>query len=256
MKKLLILILAFILFGCAKQPVSVDDKGKSDASWQQFLNANKLELKPYRINLSLRFGKEGDTRRVTAILWGNDTKTLRLDVMAGVGAVIAKIFEDKEHFLVNAPRENKAYFSEGTTKPLLKVGVPVPFNLSHLASLLNGDYSGSFGTNILSYSEDDKGNKIFELAQSPNGKLIVNQQNQPIKWQEHVSNNTGWTMQIDLDDNSSPRKLTLTHSDGQKAILLVKDRETITTPFTDEQLKISIPENTDILPLSSFKTIR
>ena len=49
-----------------------------------------------------------------------------MDVMAGIGAVVAKIWESGDEFLVYSPTENRAFFHQGSNKPLLRVGVPVP----------------------------------------------------------------------------------------------------------------------------------
>lgn len=150
MKKLALLCCFLLACACAKQPSTADlgpeAQARLENRWQKFTGASDAApLAPYRLQMSLRFGTEGDTRRVTALFWGNGGRQLRLDVMAGVGAVVAKILEDGQHFLVYSPGENKAYFYQGAVKPLLKVGVPVPFDLEHLADLLNGRYAAVFG---------------------------------------------------------------------------------------------------------------
>ena len=91
MKKLVIFCCLALLCACARQPVletSPENRAVLEQRWQKFAavsSADKSE--PYRLQLSLRFGTEGDTRRVTALFWGNSERQLRLDVMAGVGAV-------------------------------------------------------------------------------------------------------------------------------------------------------------------------
>ena len=101
----------FMASACARQPVTVppaDGAGR----WQAFVaRSEAIKEAPYLLNASLRFGTEGDTRRVTALLWGNDSRSLRMDVMAGIGAVVAKIWESGDEFLVYSPTENRAFFS-------------------------------------------------------------------------------------------------------------------------------------------------
>lgn len=139
MKKILCLIvLMFMASACARQPSIVPPADSADR-WQAFVaRSGAVKEAPYLLNASLRFGTEGDTRRVTALLWGNDSRSLRMDVMAGIGAVVAKIWESGDEFLVYSPTENRAFFHQGSNKPLLRVGVPVPFALDELAALLNG----------------------------------------------------------------------------------------------------------------------
>ena len=126
MKKILCLIvLMFMASACARQPSTVPPADSADR-WQAFVaRSGAVKEAPYLLNASLRFGTEGDTRRVTALLWGNDSRSLRMDVMAGIGAVVAKIWESGDEFLVYSPTENRAFFHQGSNKPLLRVGVPV-----------------------------------------------------------------------------------------------------------------------------------
>ena len=146
MKKILCLIvLMFMASACARQPSTVPPADSADR-WQAFVaRSGAVKEAPYLLNASLRFGTEGDTRRVTALLWGNDSRSLRMDVMAGIGAVVAKIWESGDEFLVYSPTENRAFFHQGSNKPLLRVGVPVPFALDELAALLNGRLVTVFG---------------------------------------------------------------------------------------------------------------
>ena len=124
MKKIIVFCCLVLLCACARQPVlqtSPENRAVLEQRWQKFAALGAAEKsKPYRLQLSLRFGTEGDTRRVTALFWGNSQRQLRLDVMAGVGTTVAKILEDGQHFLVYSPSENKAYFYQGATKPLLQ----------------------------------------------------------------------------------------------------------------------------------------
>lgn len=50
-----------------------------------------------------------------------------------------------------------------------------------------------------------------------------------------------------------PRRLTLTHSNGKRAILLVKEREKPAKAFTEEQMRLTLPEGVPLLPLSQYK---
>ena len=101
MKKIIVFCCLALLCACARQPVletSPENRAVLEQRWQKFAAigaVDKLDkAEPYRLQLSLRFGTEGDTRRVTALFWGNSQRQLRLDVMAGVGTTVAKILED------------------------------------------------------------------------------------------------------------------------------------------------------------------
>lgn len=252
----LLLVMAGLLTACAaqspRQQAPAADPASARAVWQALLSQSARHPEaPYRLNMSLRFGKDGDTRRVTALLWGNNDHALRLDVMAGVGAVVANILEDGTHFLVYAPHENRAYFHQGSTRPLLKVGVPVPLALTDLSALLNGRYAAVFGTAEGTATSAGNGCLAFALPGRPGGVLEVDAGGLPRRWREDGSR--GWTMEVAYDDASLPRRLNLTHANGQKAIVLVKQRDAAVSPFTQSQLSLSLPENAPLLPLSRYR---
>ena len=258
MKKLVIFCCLALLCACARQPVletSPENLAVLEQRWQKFAAVSSADKSdPYRLQLSLRFGTEGDTRRVTALFWGNSQRQLRLDVMAGVGTTVAKILEDGQHFLVYSPSENKAYFYQGAAKPLLQVGVPVPFNLVHLADLLNGRYTAVFGNQFDKTAFSADGKALYDLQGQPGGRLIINEQGLPVEWQEQA-NGKGWSMEILYSDDPRPlpRRLNLAHSNGKRAIVLIKEREKVSQPFTKEQMALTLPDDAPLLPLAKFK---
>ena len=172
MKKILCLIvLMFMASACARQPSTVPPADSADR-WQAFVaRSGAVKEAPYLLNASLRFGTEGDTRRVTALLWGNDSRSLRMDVMAGIGAVVAKIWESGDEFLVYSPTENRAFFHQGSNKPLLRVGVPVPFALDELAALLNGRLVTVFGDRYSDSQALANGHVGFTLSSAVGGRV-------------------------------------------------------------------------------------
>lgn len=266
MKHLLLLCCLAALCACARQPLTSPTTDGSTAPqavestqlaarWKSCMGATLAPLSPFRLNLSLRFGPEGNTRRVTALFWGNGGRQLRLDVMAGVGATIGKALEDGEHFLIFSPQENRAYFHQGATSPLLRLGMPFPLGLKQLAALLNGRYAGAFGA---SWSHgvilpDDL--YAYSLDGKPGGQLFLNAQGLPVRWQEQPEGRQGWTMEIRYDDSQPPlpRRLDVRHAGGTSGVLLVKARENNLPPFAPRQMELTVPDNTPLLPLSQFK---
>ncbi len=256
---LALLCLTTLLAACAGKgtdqlppPESSAAAERSEHLWQALVRqSNRHALAPYRLSMSLRFGTEGNTRRVTALFWGNDDSHLRLDVMAGVGAVIANIAEAGTRFVVYSPRENIAYFHEGSTKPLLKVGVPVPLALADLSALLNGRFLQAFGDGHTPVAAPSPDTAAFALEKRFGGVLTLDAQGLPVRWAEN--DNKGWIMEILYDEQSLPRRLNLMHANGQKAIVLIKQRDTVQRPFTEEQLGLALPEDTPLLPLSRYR---
>lgn len=248
MKKILLAALVCVaLCACARTGQIPSETGNAAQIWQKMLAAN-AEDGPYRLQFSLRFGEEGNTRRVTGLLWGNDDSSLRMDIMAGVGAVLAMMADSPDRFLLYAPREHKAYEHNGPEKPLLKVGMPLPFNMAQLAALLNGHYAAVFGIKPES-SEERDGNYLYQLDTPPGGQLALNADGCPESWKQ---TGDGWVLEIAYDDSKLPRQLKLS-SGNRRAIIVVKERERPAQPFDNARMALEIPANTPVLPLSSYK---
>lgn len=240
-------LLLLQLFACAKQPTPVDPPVQADKLWQGFVQASAVRPAPFRDDMSLRFGSSGNTRRVTALLWGNGDNTLRLDVRAGVGATLAMVRQEGEHFLLYMPMEQKALFHMGPTSPLLKIGVPLPLDLFRLEALLHGRYSAVFGDKYLSVRSDRLGT-AFELSHGIGGTLVLSDNALPLAWK-----NDQWTMSLDLDEQGLVRRVELLNTRGEKAIVLVKKRETPTSPFEKGQMGLALPDGTEVQALENLK---
>lgn len=242
---------------CARQPATLPPE-QADAVWQRYLAAASPALPAAsRYQLSLRFGREGDSRRVTALMWGNGNGPLRLDIMAGVGVSVAKIMETETDFLIYAPHEGRAYSHEGPQKPLLKVGLPIPLQLSHVFSLLDGEYAALFGERHGKAALDGEGVPSFQLLDGPlTGSLSLRNDGLPSLWKQ--DGGRGWTMRILYTDDARPlpRRMELHHADGHEAVLLVKSREHPDVPFPEERLRLPLPEGTPVLPLSQYRDLR
>ena len=244
MKNCFLFVLFALLWACAK-PAAVDttaEKQNGAGNLRKYLASADIPSAPFRVQMSLRFGTAEDTRRVVALFWGNSEDRLRLDVMAGIGVTAAKIVEDGRHFLVYSPNENKAWFFQGAAKPLLQVGVPIPFNLGHLANLLNGRYALVFGKECGRGEFLQDGLLRCELAGKPGGSLTIDADGLPRFWHENRKGG-GWEMRVVYDEDARglPHRLILTAEDGNRAVVLVKEREKPATPFTDGQLRLVLP---------------
>lgn len=247
------------LTACAKQPqfdTNPSDPAAAVALWQRFEAASAAEARPFRVQMSLRYGPEGDSRRVVALLWGNDSRQLRLDVMAGVGVTVAKIAEEGDHFLLYDPSQHKAYFHQGSQKPLLVMGVPIPLGIADLSALLQGQYTHVFGQSYsaayaAAVSSASGGIKYSLDHNRLRGQLELNQQGLPLLWRENGT--LGWSMSIAYSDDSPPlpRRIAIDHPNGEKALILVKERNFPAKPFTAENLKLILPESTQLQPLKA-----
>ena len=90
-------LLVLSLQACATRGTEIGTSAPSDASnaawqaYQGYASARASDHDPYRLSGSLRYGSQGDTRRVETLLWSNGYLPIRLDVMAGIGALVADV---------------------------------------------------------------------------------------------------------------------------------------------------------------------
>lgn len=208
--------------------------------------------RPCRIQFSLRFGQENDTRRVTGILWSNDNQNIRLDVMAGVGTTVAKIMDKPGNFLMLSPQENKAYTHTGESRPLMRIGAPLPFDLSQLARLLSGQYIEVYGKGAIEPGDSGGDSVVYELERPAGGMLEVSRNGLPQLWRT-----PNWSLRFKYSENETvPGSLRLTGKGGKIALLLVKSREYPPEPFTKAQMNLDKPEGYMSLPISDYSPSR
>lgn len=252
MKKLILVFLFCFITACASKQTSLqNDSGNAGIVFKKLEKISEENSgRPYRFQLSLRFGQEGDTRRVTGMMWG-EKRNIRLDLMAGVGASVAMISDFGDQFLLYSPQENRAYSHKGNNKPVLRIGSPLPFNLPELADILTGNYAAVFG-NIANYTGTENGCYSFALADGIKGEMVLNSDGLPLFWQKN-----DWKMTIAYEKNETlPQSLRLINANGKLAVLMIKEREFPKKPFTDEQMTLSLPSGTPVLPLANYKQLK
>lgn len=254
--RIFLLCAMLALCACAKQPALPEaTPEQAGATWNKFTTRNTA-LEPYRLSLSLRYGLPDDTRRVTALLWANGSGPVRLDVMAGMGPLVARVREEGPNFTAISPRDNKAWVYENTdpynTAPrvLINLGVPLPFSLSHMAALLQGNFTEIFGVDFLGSPTSVPAGIRYSLSGPVSGTLDLSPEGLPLHWKDTSG---AWNMEIGYTENEQnqqrPQRLTLTHNDGNMAIVLVKNRERPASPFAKKQLTLEIPADAVVQPI-------
>lgn len=239
------LLAFFMLSGCAGQAPKPMNYAEAENYWQKFIETKPSS--PYRLELSLRLGLKGDTRRVTALLWGNDSTTIRLDAMAGVGSIVAQIFSDSQNFLVVAPTESLAYTHTGSNQPLLKIGgLPLPLSLHNLTDILTGHAAKVFGQSHGEVKTQNKGLLSYKLLEKMPGEITLDAKGRLVGW-----NSSSWTMQVEYDEQDCLSRLSLENHKGERTILTVRDRAKV-APFTLAQMSLTIPNGFKIKPLANY----
>lgn len=248
MKKFFLLLLSLGLAACSRHPATTLPETEA-APWEKMIALSTQPERPSRVQFSLRFGQEGNTRRVNCVLWSNDHDDVRLDVTAGVGATVARIKDRPGNFLLVAPTEKKAYEHNGPNRPLLRIGSPLPFNLSQLDQLLNGYYGKVYGHAYAAVQSSSPDAVIYKLDEPAEGTLEVGTNGLPIQWKT-----SAWKLQFRYENEQPyPDGLRLTGAGNRLANLLVKKREYPDQNFSPAQMALETEKGIQLLPLANYK---
>jgi hypothetical protein len=224
--------------------------------WRLFqARANSAEALsgPFRIAANLRYSDpEGKNTRVSALLWGNgETDSpypLRLDLLAGIGAVAAKVREDENSFTAFVPDENTAYVHDGGTRTLASFGVPIPLSLSDLTLLLTGRGGALFlpahgaAADVPPGRGLGNGGARYAIPDAPlPGELELSETGALLAWNE--LRDKGWSMAFEPGDDNplQPEKLRISHPAGYSALVVVKEIARISLPYPTANMELPLP---------------
>jgi len=238
--------------------LQTDDKAAQ--IWQRFMSrSNTAEgmTGPFRINANLRYtDSAGKNTRVSSLLWGNGQPDapypLRLDLLAGVGTVVAKVHEDATRFTAFVPDENTAWVHEGNAQTLASFGVPIPLSLSDLTMLLTGRSGLLFipapmQANASVPSEhmliENGARYIVPDARLP-GVIELSESGAPIAWRELKPD--GWSIEFEPDAVNPllPIRLRISHSQGYSALIVVREIARVSPPYSTSQMSLVLPPET------------
>lgn len=259
--------------GAEEPPV---DKGA--AIWRAFhdrASGATFLSGPFRISGTLRYTDDkGETTRASSLLWGNGKAAnpypLRMDILAGVGTVVAKAREDERSFLAYVPDEKRAYLMEGEGRTLASFGVPVPLSLGDLTQLLTGlpgalflpresggpnmpGTSATLGTPGSSVALDTpeyvltgKGARFAVSRVALPGELELSASGVPLAWKE--TGGAGWSIVFEPGGSNplQPQKLRVAHPKGYSALITVKEIARVSPPYSREQMGLETPPGTEV----------
>jgi hypothetical protein len=266
--RILALLLSLFLFTACSlpRPGPGGDADEARRTWQRFAargNAAESTSGPFRLAGTLRYtDAEGRSTRVSSLLWGNgDTRSpypLRLDLIAGVGNVVAKIHEDDSSFLAYVPDDNTAYTRERGLRTLLAFGVPIPLTLGDLCLLLTGR-----GGALFLPADDRAAPDMPEGHATPEGFAYVLTQaglpgilelspaGVPLSWREKLHD--GWRISFEphADNPLLPRRLRIEHDKGYSALIVIREFDRLSAAFPPDQLALSLPQDAAVKELNN-----
>lgn len=251
LKKIVFLFCLILLNACvAKQDLLVPTQEDQENRWKLFLE-NKIDEKPYTLQGSIRFGNSENTNRVNYILWSNGNLPLRLDIMAGVGASIAKIAETKNEITMYFPQEKRAIIMNNFEEinPLISMGMPVPISFKEMSFLLRGGFNQIFENISLDLVKAKKAKKEYQRytyyfsSKKMDGLMQLDMFGKPI----YCEVNDEWIFEISYDKKEHiPYKVVIRSKiEDYKATLLVKERS-FPTKYDVKDFQFALPNNTEI----------
>ena len=264
-----LLSLAVILTGCATKlpsttlPQTEADEAEAKAVWDRYLAAfGQDPHKPFNIESTFRYVKpDGESHRATLRIWGNGGYPYRMDVLAGMGSVAAQMRDDTNSLLIYMPQENRLYTHTGPDKPVLGLsglGVPMPFSLADLTSILQGHYAELFGDSYsVAYSTNSSALHFDLNSDKMPGYLVLNQDGVPVSWVSKVTK--GWKIYFDFREpakgENTPQlnKMIINHAQGYAVTLWFKGINYPDEPYTKKQLELNIPADAEKLPMRQIE---
>lgn len=247
----LLALLCAAVTACAGNNVSLPTQEEQDMRWKKFL-AHDVEIKPYTLQGSFRFGSSSGTNRVNYIFWSNGELPLRVDIMAGVGAGIAKITENKDDIVMYFPQEKKAVFMANFEEmnPLVSLGMPAPLSFYEMSLLLRGGFNKVLQELSLDTvksgkaKEDHKKYSYYFSSLKMDGMVQLDDNGLP----RYCEINNEWAFDLTYEENTFyPHKVVITSLiDDYRAVLLVKERS-FPAPYKDEDFNFALPADTKIL---------
>jgi len=237
--------IALLLTGCAHKGSPLIPGTGEEAIWQTF-RETKVSGASYGntvLSGSLRFGPADDTRRVTYSLWdtgSSSTDFVRLQVSAGVGAVIAEAMFDDSGMLLILPRDGKAYIGSDSPENISRIlGFAFPFKVSRLKDYLSGAYYAALDEPFPEGFDITKEGTVTFHCTNMYGSMDItlDTEGKP----STLSHADKWSMTVTYGDDELPRRLDgiMKGPDGEsRIVLLVKNRQPL--PLKPEN-KLTVP---------------
>ncbi len=258
---LVVVLMLALLTGCAgTSPRIGETPASAPALWARFQQqyAQGTKAQSFKITASLFYSTPKRGNRTLLSFWGNYAYPLRLDVTAGIGASLSHFRDDGQLWVAYFPGDGRAYTHTDAILGQRALGLPFPFNLRELASLLSGDLSGFVPKDYASAltAPDGVG---FSLDDSRASVMVLDAQARPVRLAGPMSQ--PWTLTLseypDLGEaGGMARKLDLDLPGEEKAVLRIKSLEMKNQSWPLAGLKLPLPVDTEVIFLDEIGLMR
>lgn len=248
LRALAALALLLLAAGCARPPAATLPAPQAEQVWTRFIEGSKGQDAPaFRLSASLLYADQDQQRRLTAQFYGNFDYPLRMDLSAGIGALVSSWREDARGFVAYYPQEGVAFVEPGSAGSALSQGLPL--GLRDLALMANGRWAELFPQGFEAFEPTDAGELVFHLADNPLAETItLGRTGQPLA----LSSPDGrWLLRASTAPEAPwrPGKLRLTSANGERVILNLKELEPLNEVMSAEDLRLDLPPETRLQSL-------
>lgn len=202
-----------------------------------------------RASVNLSSGERSSRFLIT--FWGRTTFPVRMDLQAGIGAMLAHWREDQQGWLGYHPATKEAFYSHDSRAGAALLGLTMPLRLDAFARVIGGCWEGivpaeysatRFALNRLEYLLEHQGQTVV-LALTPEGRPLSLRLDDP----------SGWVMTIEewlRDDRSRPGRIALQQGDDV-AVVRVQRLDFDFVTWQENDLDLELPPGTVLRLLDS-----
>ncbi|WP_319541284.1 hypothetical protein [uncultured Pseudodesulfovibrio sp.] len=261
-------LLLVLAFGCAPKAPPGTPLTSPDAAWKSFRRYYCVAPKAagMKVKASLyytRIKPRKRTNRTIMTIWGDFGGTMRLDIAASIGKLLAHIREDDNGLLVFYPSDEEAYTHINPVLGATRLGMPFPFSLSELGNVLVGNFS-ELAPKRYSTAErtsSSQGEYVFTFKTGLVSAITLDIIGRPV----HIEGRTTksydtartWTLEVDRFENGAPdkaplpEKITFALDNGEKGVLHIKSRELMLKTWPAKSLNLTLPDGIDPVRLDN-----
>jgi outer membrane biogenesis lipoprotein LolB len=253
-----------LLSGCPKGVKPPVHKTSDPAPvWNRFIEESRAQAKAdqtkaFSLTAGLHYAGPKNSSRVNIRFWGDLDGASRIDLQTGMGQTLGFWHEDERGFTAFIPDKNTAYLHSDARRGIAAFGVALPFTLRELGLLLNGRWSGLFPeTYVAARAVPGKGFSFAVRQGDQDFTLLLDAEGLPMGMT--TAGAESWKLEFSDYDPAAPRlpkKIVMTREPGEKAVLVIKKLEQLSTSWPEQKLKLDLPPDARIEDLGLNGAIR
>lgn len=252
----LVLCLAQIAVACSvKAPLSDHDEPKRvQAVWNRFheLAAGSCVPLDFFARGSINYTSRERSSRLLFSFWGHTHFPVRMDLQAGVGAMLAHWREDESGWVGYHPGSQEAFASLDSRVGAASLGLAMPLRLNAFAKIITGCWSTVVPAEYMSAKGVQNGIEYLVVHQGNTATLTLSLDGRPKSLQ--LNDPQGWMVAVEewlVDKPLSPRRLRLAQDDNV-AVVRLQRLEVVSPPWPKEDLVLDLPPGTTLRHLDGI----